>query len=346
MPTSTEGRVAVYIDFDNIVISRYNQKHGHGQFQKDKARSHSSGSTKTSVVGTKLADAEVDVEAILDYASSFGTVALSRAYADWSVPVNAGYQKQLINRAVELVQLFPLTAQMKNGADIRLAVDVMEDLFRLPDLTHVVIVAGDSDYVALAQRAKTLGRFVVGIGVAGGTSQALTSSCDKFADYDSLPGVEFESNALSAPASAAFAPTKTDTTPVKATVAAVTPSPAPSPKKQTSAAKKQPAKAANKVSPVVASTAKVTADPPATKISPLKLLVRAVRLVQQKEDSDWLNSSAIKSQMLRIDPSFDEASLKFKTFSDFVTSLNSNIEMREHEGVRQLRLRPNASNPK
>ena len=31
-------RVAVYIDFDNIVISRYDQVHGRGQFQRDKAR--------------------------------------------------------------------------------------------------------------------------------------------------------------------------------------------------------------------------------------------------------------------------------------------------------------------
>lgn len=310
MAQSTDGRVAVYIDFDNIVISRYNQKHGFGQFQKDKARTHIAGRTTTSAVGTKLAEAEVDVEAILDYASSFGTVALSRAYADWSVPVNAAYQKQLINRAIELVQLFPLTAQMKNGADIRLAVDVMEDLFRLPDLTHVVIVAGDSDYVALAQRAKTLGRYVVGVGVAGGTSQALTSSCDKFADYDSLPGVEFDTK-------------KSPTVPVK-----------------------KPAAAPKKASGAPAASTKITAEQPMTKMSPLKLLVRALRLVQQKEDSDWLNSSAVKNQMLRIDPSFDESSLKFETFSDFVKSLNSNVEMREHEGIRQVRLRPNASNPK
>ena len=325
MTAVTEGRVAVYIDFDNIVISRYNQRHGYGQFQKDKARTHNSSRTITSAVGAKLADAEVDVEAILDYASSFGTVALSRAYADWSVPVNSGYQKQLINRAVELVQLFPLTAQMKNGADIRLAVDVMEDLFRLPDLTHVVIVAGDSDYVALAQRAKTLGRFVVGVGVAGGTSQALTSSCDRFADYDSLPGVEFGSNSPQAPS--------TTTSSAAASPAA---------KKSPPAATKKSASTQKKASAVNAAMD----EPQAAKISPLKLLVRAMRLVRQKEDSDWLHSSAVKTQMLRIDPSFDESSLKFTTFSDFVTSLNSNVEMREHEGIRQLRLRANVSNPR
>jgi hypothetical protein len=45
-------------------------------------------------------------------------------------------------------------------------------MFRLPDLTHVVIVAGDSDHVPLAQRCKRLGRFVVGVGVAGSTAKS------------------------------------------------------------------------------------------------------------------------------------------------------------------------------
>ena len=70
--------------------------------------------------------------------------------------MNADYRGQLVARAVDLVQLFPAAAYGKNGADIRLAVDTVEDMFRLPDLTHVVIVAGDSDYIALAQRCKRL----------------------------------------------------------------------------------------------------------------------------------------------------------------------------------------------
>src|SRR5690606_12365235 len=73
--------------------------------------------------------------------------------------------------------------------DIRLAVDAVEDMFRLPDLTHVVIVSGDSDYVPLAQRCKRLGRYVIGVGVAGSTAKSLAAACDEFASYDSLPGV-------------------------------------------------------------------------------------------------------------------------------------------------------------
>ncbi|MGV0802480.1 NYN domain-containing protein, partial [Mycolicibacterium elephantis] len=57
------------------------------------------------------------------------------------------------------------------------------------DLTHVVIVAGDSDYIPLAQRCKRLGRYVVGIGITGSISRSLTAACDEYVSYDALPGV-------------------------------------------------------------------------------------------------------------------------------------------------------------
>ena len=138
----TTTRVAVYLDFDNIVISRYDQ------VQRPQLVSARQGQGAGPGPGSAGRAATVDVGAIIDFASSFGTLVLTRAYADWSADVNAGYREQLVGRAVDLVQLFPAAAYGKNGADIRLAVDAVEDMFRLPDLTHVVIVAGDSDYIA------------------------------------------------------------------------------------------------------------------------------------------------------------------------------------------------------
>src|SRR4051794_16521077 len=181
-------RVAVYIDFDNVVISRYDNLHGDGAWRKDDARNHRPDPGSADPVDVNLALAEVDLGAIIDYASSFGVVGMTRAYADWSVPANAAYKKALVDRAVDLVQLFA-AAGTKNGADIRLAVDAVEDLVRHPDITHVALVAGDSDYVPLAQRCKRLGRFVVGIGVARSTSRALVNACDEFQRYEALPGV-------------------------------------------------------------------------------------------------------------------------------------------------------------
>ena len=179
--------MAVYLDFDNIVISWYDRVHGRNSYGRDRQRIIET--PEDPEIAERLTAATIDVGAIIDYAASFGTLVLTRAYADWSSPVNAVYRTQLVARAVDLVQLFPAAAYAKNGADIRLAVDAVEDMFRLPDLTHVVIVAGDSDYVPLAQRCRRLGRYVVGVGVAGSTAKSLAAACDEFEAYDSLPGV-------------------------------------------------------------------------------------------------------------------------------------------------------------
>ena len=97
-------RVAVYIDFDNIVISRYDQVHGRGQFQRDKVRGFTSGDKSADAdIADKVRRATVDVGTVIDFASSFGTLVLTRAYADWSAPVNADYQGQLVSRAVDQI---------------------------------------------------------------------------------------------------------------------------------------------------------------------------------------------------------------------------------------------------
>ena len=242
----------------------------------------------------RLTTATVDVGAIIDFASSFGTLVLTKAYADWSADVNAEYRGQLVGRAVDLVQLFPAAAYAKNGADIRLAVDAVEDMFRLPDLTHVVIVAGDSDYIALAQRCKRLGRYVVGIGIAGSISRSLTAACDEFVTYDALPGVP-----VSVPAAA--------------------------PKKTTKRAK-----------PKDADDESEPADPQPAATG---LLERALRIGHEKDDADWLYNSAVKAQMKRMDPSFSEKSLGFRSFSDFLRSRSDVAELDESSTTRMVRLR-------
>lgn len=323
MNSSAETRVGVYIDFDNIVISRYNQLHTRGQFQKDHARDVVPGNGASPEVTNRLDEATVDLGAILDFASSFGTIGVSRAYADWSVPINASYRRQLIDRAVDLVQLFPVVASMKNGADIRLAVDVVEDLFRLSDLTHVVIVAGDSDYIALAQRAKLLGRYVVGIGVAGGTSKALAAACDEFADYDALPGTVRSAQSVRRGRKAGGADA--------ATVDAAQTG-ADAPDAGDAAEESAPAKRGSK--PKSARQAKAAHEAAGD------LLARALELGAAKYDEDWQASGNVKNQMLRMDPTFQERALGFSSFTDFVKSMEPRVEIDETHPSRRIRLRP------
>ena len=323
MPEPTEGRVAVYIDFDNIVISRYDQKHKRGRGRQDSLRDITAESLRADPeLAARLAEAKVDLGAVLDFASSFGSITVSRAYADWSIEVNSGYKDQLMDRAVELVQLFPAVRPAKNGADIRLAVDVVEDLFRLPDLTHVVIVAGDSDYIALAQRCKRLGRYVVGIGVAGSTSKFLASACDEFADYDALPGITDDEDEVAA----------IDSEPAELPPEAR----AAEPEKSAG----QRAKAGGTASGTASVSSRGTTVKPAVAKAATDLLRRALRLGQAKEDVDWITSSVVKNQMLRMDPSFQESALGYKSFTDFVKSRQNVVELKEEGQLRQLRLRP------
>ncbi|MGF9755467.1 NYN domain-containing protein [Microvirga sp. 0TCS3.31] len=312
-------RVAVYIDFDNVVISRYDHVHGRGAWRKDDARSHAMDIAPEDELGTRLSDAKVALAAIIDYATSFGVVAMTRAYADWSVPANAAYRRDLVDRAVDLVQLFPASGT-KNGADIRLAVDAVEDLARHADITHVVVVAGDSDYIPLAQRCRRLGRTVVGIAVAGSTSQAFVSACDEFARYEELPGVKPRTVESALPELATKAKkTSAPPTPTRKTSSTTTPVKKP-------AAKKAPAK---KAAPV---------ESPALGRA-TELLVRAVRLGLQKSDDDWVYAAGVKSQMQRLDPAFKEKTLGFSTFRDFVTSREMHVESKVVQNGQLLRLR-------
>jgi uncharacterized LabA/DUF88 family protein len=287
MSETSASRVAVYLDFDNIVISRYDQVNGRNSFQRDKAKTPED-------IAERLTRATVDVGAIIDFAASFGTLVLTRAYADWSADINADYRGQLVGRAVDLVQLFPAAAYAKNGADIRLAVDAVEDMFRLPDLTHVVIVAGDSDYIALAQRCKRLGRYVVGIGVAGSSSRTLAAACDEFVIYDDLPSVP-----------------------------AVTPVADAEPRPKRRTRKK----------------AEAEAEPADPQDAATSLLTRAIRIGMDKDDTDWLHNSMVKAQMKRMDPSFSEKSLGYRSFSDFLRSRSDLVELDESSTTRMVRLK-------
>jgi uncharacterized LabA/DUF88 family protein len=311
VPDTQNGRVAVYLDFDNIVLSWYDRVHGRNSFARDRQRiAENPGDPETAA---RLRAAIVDVGAIIDYASSFGTLVLTRAYADWSAPINSEYRSQLVARAVDLVQLFPAAAYAKNGADIRLAVDAVEDMFRLADLTHVVIVAGDSDYVPLAQRCKRLGRYVVGIGVAGSTAKALTAACDEFASYDALPGIE---------------PVEREQ-PAKRQRKG---SAASAPKEEAERAAAQSLTEVDEDGELV-----VADDDP--EIAVTGLLIRALWLSQDKDDSGWLYSSAVKQQMRRMDPSFSEKALGFRSFSDFLRSRSDVVELEESGHERLVRLK-------
>ncbi|WP_240538518.1 NYN domain-containing protein [Rhodoferax sp. PAMC 29310] len=163
--------VALYWDFENLHASLSEARLGEGSYGKPDGR-------------FKLQEPVVDVAAVVEFALALGPLAINRAYCNWQF--FGRYRDALLQGAVELVQLFPPGAAAKNGADIRLCLDAMQDIERFEHVGSVVIVGGDSDFMPVAQKVKAAGRRLIGIGDRKSTNRHWAKSCDEFIYYDRL----------------------------------------------------------------------------------------------------------------------------------------------------------------
>lgn len=160
-----ETRVAVFFDFENIKRS----------------------------VDDFFENERVDIKRILMEVQRVtgGRIIIKRAYADWGAFKD--YRSDLLDNACEPVQTFALSYKGKNGADIRIAIDVMDVVLRQENITHVALVSGDSDFTPLVMKLREFGRMVTGVGVRSNTSNYLAKSCDTFCYYDDIRGEDGES---------------------------------------------------------------------------------------------------------------------------------------------------------
>ncbi|BEU49743.1 NYN domain-containing protein [Ralstonia pseudosolanacearum] len=169
---SGNGRsVAIYWDFENLHAGLVEGKYGEGTYAKQDNR-------------FKPQEPLVDVQALVELGSSFGPVAINRAYCNWQF--FGRYRDALLQSAVELIQLFPPGASAKNGADIKLCLDATEDISRFDHIGTVIIIGGDSDFMPVAQKIKAAGRTLIGIGNRKNTNKHWAKSCHEFRYYDSL----------------------------------------------------------------------------------------------------------------------------------------------------------------
>ena len=162
--------VALYWDFENLHASLCEARQ-EGAYSKQDNR-------------FRVQEPLIDIQAVVDLAASFGPIAIHRAYCNWQY--FGRYRDALLQNAVELIQLFPPGGSAKNGADIRLCLDAMEDIGRFAHIGTVVIVSGDSDFMPLAQKVKASGRCLVGIGSGQNTNRHWARSCNDFRYYENL----------------------------------------------------------------------------------------------------------------------------------------------------------------
>ncbi len=258
-------KVAIYWDFENVHATLLNQQSG------DTAYRNSRNSPQAPIV---------NLDPILDYAATFGDIIINRAYGNWQWFEQ--YRNVLMAGGVDLIQMFPRGQNMKNSADIRLAIDAMADVFTHPHLSHVVIVSSDSDFISLAQRLKQAGRFVAGIGLDGATNRFWPLACSEFKFYQNLLPDRGQVE--------------------KTTVAAIRPA-------QSSTVVPITDRLANSFAEVVSAPTLSEAQ---------SALDRVVRQLVSRTGANYCACAGVKSGMTRALPSFDERSLGFASFRGFL----------------------------
>ena len=162
--------VALYWDFENLHASLCEARQ-EGAYSKQDNR-------------FRVQEPLIDIQAVVELAASFGPIAINRAYCNWQY--FSRYRDALLQSAVELTQLFPPGGSAKNGADIKLCLDAMEDIGRLSHIGTVIVVSGDSDFMPLSQKVKAAGRTLVGVGARPFTNRHWARSCHDFRYYENL----------------------------------------------------------------------------------------------------------------------------------------------------------------
>ncbi len=164
--------VALYWDFENLHAGLCEARQ-EGSYSKQDNR-------------FRVQEPLIDVQAVVELAASFGPIAIHRAYCNWQY--FSRYRDALLQSAAELIQLFPPGGTAKNGADIKLCLDAMEDLGRFEHIGTVMIIGGDSDFMPLSQKIKAVGRRLVGVATRQSTNRHWARSCHEFRYYESLIG--------------------------------------------------------------------------------------------------------------------------------------------------------------
>lgn len=109
---------------------------------------------------------------------SQGQVVVRRAYGKWASPQLYHLQSEFNLNGFELIQTYhPVMG--KNSADIKMAVDVMEQVSSF-NLQTIVLATGDSDFSPLFRKLREMGKNVIGVGPRSRLSECVQNSCSQY----------------------------------------------------------------------------------------------------------------------------------------------------------------------
>lgn len=161
---NSKRRIGIYVDHENIHRGRFNLKFPDTKFDP-------------TIPQVRL----VSHSLLWNYAESFGRVFTARTYSNWTSHPGLGREMSMLNFSMHH---FPW-GRGKNGADIQLVLDAIDDV-RRHNLDTVVIASGDSDISPLISRLRGEGVECAVVGVNGQTSRQLPHLADHFVYYQDL----------------------------------------------------------------------------------------------------------------------------------------------------------------
>lgn len=290
--------VAIYWDFENLHASLVDQAGGQGAYQQCRF---------------KPQEELVDVAAILEFALTLGPLAINRAFANW-VSFNR-YRQTLLQSAIELIQVFPPGPSAKNGADIKLCLDVMEDMARFPHISSIIVVGGDSDYMPLSYKVKAAGRTLYGVGSQRSTNPHWARSCHEFKYYESLIAPSEVAVGDTQPAGTAMGPAA----PEASTLA-------------TSDEGQRTQEIRELLDAAVASKEDRLREA-------RDLVTKAIARLSQSRGEAWIQKARIRPFIQRMDPTYHESTYGFSTFNELIASMGEVVEVRKGEFDHELRLK-------
>ena len=95
-------------------------------------------------------------------------------------------KETLLSNTFSVVPSLRYGRSQKNSLDIQLVIDALDVAFRNELIDSFCIVSGDSDYVPLVGKLKSMGKFVLGISRSEAASNVFMNACSEFQFLESV----------------------------------------------------------------------------------------------------------------------------------------------------------------
>ena len=127
------------------------------------------------------------LNSILDKVKIRGDILLGKVYG--YTDRFSDLKEVLLSNTFTVVPSIRYGFAQKNNADIMLVIDALEVAYKNELIDSFCIVSGDSDYVPLVGRLKSMGKFVLGISRSEVASSIFINACNEFQFLETVSSV-------------------------------------------------------------------------------------------------------------------------------------------------------------